>query len=130
MNYRQILLFASLLSPLITPADECSSLESISWLTGQWTSVTAKTATSESWQPLNESNWEGSGVARDRTSGELRSVESLRLVVMSGEVFYIAKVDHNKFPVAFKLTECSENKAVFENHTHDFPKKIDYRQFG
>ena len=55
------------------------------------------------------------------------SQESLRLVEMSGEVFYVAKVGHNDLPIAFKLTSGSDDRAVFENPQHDFPKRLEYR---
>ena len=46
---------------------------------------------------------------------------------MDDEVFYMAKVKHNDFPVPFKLTASSANHAVFENSNHDFPKRLEYR---
>ena len=51
----------------------------------------------------------------------------MRLVEMSGEIFFLAKVNHNKRPVAFKLTQCLARTAVFENSDHDFPKKLEYK---
>ena len=123
---RDLVMISFIFVPVSALADDCSSLDTISWLTGQWVSVSEKSVTSESWQPLSDSSWEGSGETRDKTSGELRSAESLRLVAMSGEVFFIAKVDHKQYPVAFTLTECGTSGAVFENPDHDFPKKIEY----
>ncbi len=108
-------------------ADECGSLSKIHWLAGEWISVGEQAIISESWQSLSDMSWEGSGETRDKTSGELRGSESLRLLAMGGEVFYVAKVDHNELPVAFKLTKCSDDRAVFENPGHGFPKKIDYQ---
>jgi hypothetical protein len=46
---------------------------------------------------------------------------------MSGEIFYMAKVVSNDLPVAFKLTSCTTNTAIFENSQHDFPKKLSYQ---
>ena len=63
-------------------------------------------------------------------TNELLSSESLRIVEMSGEVFYLAKVGENDLPVAFKLTDCSETHAVFENAGHDFPRRLEYRLTG
>ena len=115
-----------LLFPAITQAADCSSLDTIKWIAGKWISVSEQTVTSEGWQPLSESSWEGSGETRDKTSGELRGSESLRLLAMAGEVFYLAKVDHNTHPIAFTLTKCEDIRAVFENPDHGFPKKIEY----
>lgn len=114
------------LFPVTTLAGDCSTLSTIDWLTGQWTSVAEQTVISENWQRLSDTAWEGTGETRDKESGALRGSESLLLVAMSGEVFYVAKVAHNKLPVAFKLTVCGDRTAVFENPGHDFPKKIEY----
>ena len=123
---RDILLALCLLIPTVSFAGECSSLEKINWIAGQWTSVSDKSVTVEIWSALSESSWEGRGETRDKTSAELLGSESLLLVAMSGEVFYIAKVSHNELPVAFKLTECGDSRAVFENPDHGFPKKLEY----
>ena len=45
---------------------------------------------------------------------------------MSGAVFYIAKVEQNPLPVAFKLVSCDSNGFSFANDLHDFPRRIDY----
>lgn len=58
--------------------------------------------------------------------GALRESESLRLVVMAGEVYYLAKVPHNPLPVAFRLSEGGDRSAVFTNPDHDFPRRIEY----
>lgn len=68
---------------------------------------------------------EGIGATLD-LAGAVQNRETLRLVEMSGEVFYIAKVPQNELPTAFKLTKCGQNFFVFENPLHDFPKKITY----
>ena len=67
----------------------------------------------------------GKGQEFDGT-GKRKSVETLRLLEMSGEIFYVAKVSDNEFPTAFKLTECNTSRFVFENTKHNFPKKLIY----
>jgi hypothetical protein len=67
------------------------------------------------------------GVGATYASEKLNSSESLRIVEMSKAVFYIAKVDHNSLPVAFKLVKCSDTHVIFENLDHDFPKRIEYK---
>jgi len=126
MKNRCIPMILCLLFTIAVRAEDCSSLFAVQWLAGQWTSVSERTVISENWQPLSDSSWEGTGETRDKTSGVLRGSESLRLLSMNDEVFYLAKVAHNDYPVAFKLTECSDTRAVFENPGHDFPKKIEY----
>jgi hypothetical protein len=49
---------------------------------------------------------------------------------MANAVFYIAKVSHNEYPVAFRLVECEDGWLVFANPTHDFPQRLEYRRVG
>lgn len=99
-------------------ANDCISLQPADWVLGDW--VTADGAT-ESWQRLGPRTFEGAG-----TSGANR--ETLRLVEMSGRVYYIAKVAHNELPVAFRLVKCDDGRLVFENPAHDFPRRLEYRR--
>lgn len=101
-------------------ADACTSLRSAAWLLGHWTGEHGVT---ESWKQAGDRTYEGHGF-------DGKSSESLRLVEMSGEVFYIAKVAHNELPVAFKLAICGDDLLVFENPDHDFPRRIEYRRDG
>jgi hypothetical protein len=39
-------------------------------------------------------------------------------------------VTHNELPVAFRLTSCADGAFVFANATHDFPRRLEYRQGG
>ena len=49
-------------------------------------------------------NIEGAGATRESGSSTVETTETLRLVEMSGEVFYLAKTRQNPLPVAFKLS--------------------------
>lgn len=68
--------------------------------------------------------------ARSRSDGRLLDGEALRLVAMAGHVFYVAKVAHNEYPVAFRLVDCDVDRLVFANPAHDFPRRIEYRRTG
>lgn len=112
------------------PANEviaCESLNSASWLLGEWVADQGDTIVIERWHKVSPSTFEGSGEWRSKSNNELQSSESLRLLQMSGGVFYLANVSHNERPVAFKLKQCSPSHAVFENQEHDFPKIIEYQ---
>lgn len=98
-------------------AETCTSLQQADWVLGAWVSDEGPT---ESWHRAGPRTFEGAG-----TSGS--GSETLRLVEMSGQVFYIAKVAHNELPVAFKLVDCGDALLVFENPTHDFPRQLEYR---
>ena len=45
---------------------------------------------------------------------------------MQDQLFFLAKVNGNDLPVAFKATKCSGNSIQFENPKHDFPQRLIY----
>ncbi|MBB1268966.1 hypothetical protein [Shewanella sp. SR44-3] len=134
-------LFSMLLSPAALAAN-CSQLESLNWLLGDWQLSSDKLIISEHWQQTSPMTFEGLGVSERRPtptqiaaknsdnptqSTTSANTESLRLVQMSNEIFFIAKVASNPLPVAFKLTQCANKMAVFENPHHDFPQTLSYQ---
>jgi hypothetical protein len=96
-------------------------------LLGEWISENSSGVTIENWEQVSQHSFEGFGKTISADSNKVKSYESLRLVKMSGQIFYIAKVSHNILPIAFALTTCSDSMAIFENADHDFPKKIEYK---
>jgi len=108
-------------------AASCHSLTDLTWLLGQWQTQNQQPLTSEHWTQLSDKTFAGTGI-----SGNSR--ESLRLLTMSGEIFYLAKVSHNPVPIAFKLVHCVVTEAskhfIFENKQHDFPNTIEYQQIN
>ncbi|WP_372870411.1 DUF6265 family protein [Shewanella sp.] len=113
-------------TPLLSLAGTCNSLGSLHWMLGSWQHQHADTSITESWKFVSNLTLEGSGSTY--VHGVKKTDESMRVVSMSDDIFYLAKVSQNSLPVAFKLTECSDKNAVFENTTHDFPKRIEYIQ--
>ncbi|KZN50809.1 DUF6265 family protein [Pseudoalteromonas luteoviolacea] len=105
----------------------CGSLESLSWLVGSWSSNNSKLEIKESWKKVSNKTFEGSGYTYSIKKSKKVSAETLRLIEMSGDVFYVAKVASNSLPIAFKLTSCTTETAIFENPKHDFPKKLTYQ---
>jgi len=115
-----LLLFILLISIRVS-ANSCSSLTNLTWVVGKWQTDEKAPFTSEIWRKISDKTFEGQGQTNTND-------ESLRLVKMSNEVFYLAKVSHNTVPIAFKLTYCKNKQFIFENNQHDFPNKIEYRQ--
>jgi hypothetical protein len=113
--------------PAFSFAQPCNSIQSIDWMLGHWVADDGESITIEHWKKASPRSFEGYGESREKRSNERQHSESLRLVEMANELFYLAKPEQNDFPVAFKLTQCSKTNAVFENATHDFPKKLDYQ---
>ncbi|WP_299496717.1 DUF6265 family protein [uncultured Shewanella sp.] len=105
-------------------AQPCQSLDTMHWLSGDWEYKDAKQEIREYWLVVSSNTMEGHGVSISNT---MTSRETLRIVVMSGEVFYFAKVASNSLPIAFKLTHCESDRLIFENKHHDFPQKIIYQ---
>lgn len=101
-------------------------LKKLDLLTGTWQSESDDMLTIEHWNKVSQNTFEGHGKTIDYSSSETKSYESLRIVAMLGEVFYLAKVSHNEFPIPFKLIESSDSLFIFENQNHDFPKQIEY----
>lgn len=106
--------------------DQCTAIDVMRRVAGSWRAVKGNKSTEESWQQLSGASVEGRSDVIN-SSGQIEWSESLRLLLMSGELYYVAKVDHNPLPIAFKMTKCRDEIATFENEGHDFPKMIRYR---
>lgn len=111
----------------VTPsnAEQCDSLATLDWMLGEWVSDSPKRTYHESWWHVSDHTFEGQSLVH-RANRETPSRETLRLVSMSGELFYLAKVAENVLPIAFKLSTCEKNSATFTNLEHDFPQLIRY----
>lgn len=107
-------------------AATCDRLDTASWLLGEWLAQDASKAITESWRAASPDTFEGSGETRSRVDDRIVESESLRLVRMADAVFYVAKVAHNPYPVSFRLVACPPHRLVFENPSHDFPRKLEY----
>ena len=125
---KYILLSLLFIIPFCSNAKSCHSLTTINWLLGSWVATDKEQTITESWHQVSATTIEGNG--ETFVMGKLKSSESLRIVEMSGALFYIAKVNHNPLPIAFKLTNCSVENAIFENTEHDFPKRIEYKSIN
>lgn len=110
--------------PATVQAAQCDDLHQLQWLLGSWQFKSDTLDVTERWHSVSADTFEGAGNAWSH--GKLISSESLRLVAMSGEIFYIAKVSSNALPTAFKLTGCASTYAEFTNPAHDFPTRLQY----
>ena len=123
---KKILVAVSMMISCPAIAGECGTLERVDWLLGDWTARAGETEIRESWRRVSESTFEGESVTTALAGNDVIDVETLRLVAMSGGVFYLAKVSHNELPVPFRLTECTDGLLVFENPLHDAPRRLTY----
>ena len=127
MNSKVLIILTCLSIPAIILAQDCSNLNVLDWVLGEWQMESEKLVTTESWTKLSENTFDGKTQTISKKDGKVTFVETLRLVEMSGQIYYIAKVSHNEYPIPFELTECSDSTAVFVNRDHDFPKKLFYK---
>ena len=107
-------------------AAPCSNLDTARWLLGQWVAESGDRRVLETWREVSAVTFEGSGVTSARADATIVDGEDLRLIAMLDAVFYVAKVAHNPYPVAFRMTVCEASRLVFENPTHDFPRRLEY----
>ena len=80
----------------------------------------------EHWDKLNENHFKG--VSYAMKNGKVRIMEYLQISRSGNEVNYAANAlgQNDGKAIPFKLTK-SDSVYVFENPSHDFPKKISYR---
>lgn len=101
-------------------------LESVSWLIGCWEMLATdrNQLVQESWgAPLGGSML---GMSRTVRDGKLIEFESIILRVDKGKLAYEAHPSGQ--PTAtFLSTKIEPRSVLFENPTHDFPKKIGYQ---
>ena len=94
------------------------------WLEGKWLERKQEKISTETWAGVSANTMEGRALVIK--NGKPVHSETMRLVEMSGDIFYLAKVAQNSLPIPFKLIVCSNKQFFFENLEHDFPKRIDY----
>ncbi len=117
---------ALLVAATCAQAAPCSNLDPARWLLGQWAAQSDDKQILETWREASATTFEGSSVTSARADAVVLDGEDLRLVAMLDAVFYVAKVEHNPYPVAFRMTVCDADRLVFENPTHDFPRRLEY----
>lgn len=110
--------------------DSVKDLSNFYWLEGKWEAKNGNIIIVEEWEIISPSTFEGIGYVRKIDESKPDSDESLRMLHMKGEVFYLAKVNHNEMPVPFRLVHREPDKFIFENKNHDFPKQITYLRMG
>ena len=117
-----------LILALAPAASWAGDLEELDWIIGKWKRESRRGVVHEAWQRLSDRTVEGDSWIVSGSDGKKYPLESLLLVEMAGEVFYIPKVAENEYPVPFRLTSVESGRVVFENPTHDFPQKIIYQR--
>lgn len=120
---------AILMSLLWLAAAEAASqpppheIERLAWLEGRWEGVSGGISMEELWTSVRGGAL--LGLHRDVKDRRMVSFEFLRIEATPEGIVYFAS-PRSRPPVAFKLVELGERRAVFENRAHDFPQRILY----
>jgi Domain of unknown function (DUF6265) len=95
-------------------------------LEGVWKMNTRRGALCEEWKKVHDNYLQSTGYIIKGTDTIIN--ESVALTNTPKGIFYTSTVQdqNNKKAIAFKMTTSSNNKFVFENPEHDFPKRIVY----
>ena len=115
-----MILKACLLAIMFTLAD-------IAWISGDWqTEPGGKRQIEEHWTTVAG----GSMLGMSRTVAGDKTVEFeyLRIEQRADGIYYVAQPKGRCPATDFKLTRVNAQEAVFENPTHDFPKRIIYKK--
>jgi hypothetical protein len=128
MSYKAL---APALLALVAGAGDAAaemSLDSLSWLSGEWVRDTRRGEAVERWTRVSEDTMEG--VAFVTVGDSTHVTESLRIERLGDAIFYVARPAENRFPTPFRMLECTDARVVFENPDYDFPQRIVYERDG
>jgi len=95
-------------------------------LNGTWRLDNESNYAIENWKSISNTTIEGLNCSISKSSGDTIFIEYLRILKTGEDMFFISKVDHNQYPVAFQLMDIKNQLAIFQNEKHDFPQKIIY----
>jgi hypothetical protein len=106
------------------------SLRDVDWLKGQWKRTNSKPGRSgsEIWSQSSDSILVGKGVMLK--GADTVFIEKIKIILRKDVLYYVADVEENAAPVAFKFTSLKPMAFVCENPLHDFPKQISYALEG
>ncbi len=115
------------ISPRANSATLVSDIGELSWISGDWqTAPGGRAQIEEHWtQPAGGSML---GMSRTVAGGKTAEFEFLRIEQREDGIYYVAQPKGRCPHTDFKLTRVTAGEAVFENPTHDFPKRIIYKK--
>lgn len=98
-----------------------------SWMSGDWYMRTDEVIIHEHWDGISEHVMEGysTTVGKD---GDTLAAESLRILKIDGQHYYIAKSSRKEQPTTFEMVVDSIRKVSFYNAKNDFPQWITYQR--
>ena len=102
-------------------------IEGLAWISGDWQSAAGGRAQfEEHWTlPAGDTMI---GMGRTVAGGKTVEFEFLRIEQRGDDIYYVANPNGNCPQTDFKLTRLTPQEVIFENPTHDFPKRVMYRK--
>jgi len=107
-------------TPRYTPSAPATS--DFKWLLGNWKSNTERGFSYEHWEQTDLTELRGTGHLV--VDGDPVFMEKMRLYRQNDDWFWEMQLDAYAKPVRYRLTQFSEESAVFENPNYDFPNKL------
>ena len=108
-------------------AQQSTPIDRAGWLAGCWEMRAGNRVSFEMWMP--PAGGMMMGASRTTVAGKTREYEQLRLWAAGDTLVYTA-LPSGQSQSDFRSTSVSSTSLVFENPTHDFPRKITYRRVG
>lgn len=104
-------------------------IAALSWIAGQWqTAPGGRAQIEEHWMQATAGSM--MGMSRTIAGSRTAEFEYLRIEQRDDAIYYVAQPKGRCPATDFKLTRVTSNEAVFENPSHDFPKRIIYKKTG
>jgi hypothetical protein len=97
----------------------------LAWLTGCWQIARGEQVIDEQWMAPRAGVM--LGMSRTVRAGRTTATEFVTLRIVDGTIVYEANPSGQK-PTPFRATTASPDRAVFENPSHDYPKRIVYER--
>ena len=106
---------------------QTTDVTQLAWFAGCWQIARGEQVIDEQWMTPRAGVM--LGMSRTVRAGRTTATEFVALRVVDGRVVYEANPSGQK-PTAFPATTVSPDRAVFENPSHDYPKRIIYERQG
>ena len=97
------------------------------WIAGCWSGTRDSERFHERWTLVDDSTL--LGVSHTVKGGKMTAFEFLRVIAKGGKAVYVAQPGGVP-PTEFVASSTTAERIVFENPTHDFPKRVIYQRSG
>jgi hypothetical protein len=129
MKTREHLLICLFAAGAAVPAGSTASsadpIAALGWMSGHWCMERGDERIEEQW--LAPRGGLLLGMGRTVKHGKAQAFEFLRIEQREGVVTFVAQPNGTP-PTPFRLTGSGADWARFENPTHDFPQRVEYRR--